>query len=128
MITRFFELHIEGGALFMFPLLLLLIVNICLFIYVLISRSQRKLINAKWLAAIKQIGGLAAAYGAFGTVFGLFQAFHAIENSPEIIPFPVICGGLKVAALNVVYGLLILCLSQLAYIILKLSDRMHDSQ
>ena len=128
MLTTFFELHIAGGPPFMYPLLVLFIVNIALSIYVLISRSQKKQINARWLEAIKQIGGLAAAYGAFGTVFGLIKAFDAIENSPEFIPFTVICGGLKVAALNVVYGLFILCLSQLAYIIMKLTDRAHESQ
>ena len=128
MLTGFFELHIEGGSVVMYPLLVLLIVNIGLIIYVLIARSQKKLVHSKWLVTIKQIGGLAAAYGAFGTVVGLIQAFNALENSPEIIPFPVICGGLKVAALNVVYGLAILCISQLAYIILKLSDSAHSSQ
>lgn len=125
--SSFIDLHFEGGIEFMFPLFLMLIANSCILIYTIITRIKKNELNSKWLDAIKQIGGLAAAYGAFGTVFGLIQAFNALETSPEVIPFPVICGGLKVAALNVVYGLLILFLSQLAYIILKLSDRPQPS-
>ena len=116
----FSDLHIQGGMPFMAPLTLLFTVNIGIFIYVLLAVIQKKQFNTKWLEAIKQIGGLAAAWRIWSTIFGLFQAFDAIEGSPEVIPFPVICGGLKVASLTVLYGLAIFCLSLLTYIVLKL--------
>ena len=119
----FYSLHIEGGPPFMFPLLLLLIINIGIFIYVLIAMIQKKQFNPKWLEAIKQIGGLAAAYGTFGTLIGLFFAFDALEALEVMIPLQVIMGGLKVALITVLYGLIIFCLSLLAYIILKLVSR-----
>ena len=106
---------------FMAPLSMLFIINIGIFAYVLLAVIQKKQFNAKWLEAIKQIGGLAAAWGTWSTIFGLFQAFDAIEASADVIPFPVICGGLKVASLTVLYGLIIFCLSLLSFIILKLS-------
>ena len=121
--SSFLSLHYEGGAPFMFPLLLLLVLNIGIFIYILMAMIQKKQFNPKWLEAIKQIGGLAAAYGAFGTLMGLFFAFDALEAMKEMIPFQVIMGGMKVAVINVIYGLFILCLSMLAYIILKLSSK-----
>lgn len=117
----FFDLHVQGGMMFMAPLSMLFIINIGIFAYVLLAVIQKKQFNAKWLEAIKQTGGLAAAWGTWSTIFGLFQAFDAIEASADVIPFPVICGGLKVASLTVLYGLIIFCLSLLSFIILKLS-------
>ena len=119
----FYRLHIEGGPPYMLPLLLLLILNIGIFIYILIAMIQKKQFNPKWLEALKQIGGLAAAYGTFGTLIGLFFAFDALEAMEVMIPLQVIMGGLKVALITVLYGLTIFCLSLLAYIILKLASR-----
>jgi flagellar motor component MotA len=117
------ELYAWGGAIWMHPITLLLIINIAIFIYVLFSLSQKKQFNSNWLSAIKQIAGLAVAWGTFSTLAGLFQAFDALENSQDIIPFQVIMGGLKVALITALYGLLVFCISQLAYIILKLIAR-----
>lgn len=119
----FYSLHIEGGPPYMLPLLLLLILNIGIFIYILIAMIQKKQFNPKWLEALKQIGGLAAAYGTFGTLIGLFFAFNALEAMEEMIPLQVIMGGLKVALITVLYGLTIFCLSFLAYIVLKLTSQ-----
>ena len=119
----FYNLHIEGGPPYMFPLLLLLVFNIAIFIYILITLIQKRHFNPKWLEALKQIGGLAAAYGTFGTLIGLFFAFNALEAMEVMIPLQVIMGGLKVALITVLYGLTIFCLSLLAYIILKLVSR-----
>lgn len=114
------ELYNSGGTIWMHPITLLFIINIAIFIYVLFSLSQKKQFNSNWLSAIKQIAGLAVAWGTFSTLAGLFQAFDALENSKDIIPFQVIMGGLKVALITALYGLLVFCISQLAYIILKL--------
>ncbi|MEK6781361.1 MAG: MotA/TolQ/ExbB proton channel family protein [Bacteroidota bacterium] len=121
--SSFLSLHFEGGPPFMFPLLLLFVLNIGIFIYILIAMIQKKPFNPKWLEAIKQIGGLAAAYGTFGTLIGLFFAFDALEALEVMIPLQVIMGGLKVGLVTVLYGLIIFCLSLLAYIILKLASR-----
>jgi hypothetical protein len=121
--TSFIDLHFEGGSVFMFPLLLMLIINIVLIIYSTFGLVQKKTLMPKYVEAIKQIGVLAAVFGAFGTIFGLFAAFDALEASKEMIPFQVIMGGMKVAVINVIYGLFIFFLSLLAYIILKLSAK-----
>ena len=84
---------------------------------------QKKQFNPKWLEAIKQLGGLAAAFGTWGTLMGLLFAFDALEAMEVMIPLQVIMGGLKVALITVLYGLIIFCLSLLAYIILKLVSR-----
>lgn len=114
------ELYAWGGAPFMHSLSFLFLANTFIFFYVIVSLIQKKKFNLKWIEAIKQIGGLAAGYGAFSTLIGLFFAFRALEESKEIIPFQVIMGGLKVGLITVLYGLIIFCISLLAYIILKL--------
>ncbi len=123
LVSSFIDLHIEGGMVYMLPMSLMLLANICIFIYTLVAAVQKKEINSKWLEAIKQIGGLAAAWGTLSTIIGLFYAFDALEASKDIIPFQVIMGGLKVALITVLWGLIIFCLSLLAYIILKLTAR-----
>ncbi|HNV29234.1 MAG TPA: MotA/TolQ/ExbB proton channel family protein [Cyclobacteriaceae bacterium] len=121
--SSFIDLHIEGGIYFMFPLFLMLMVNLCIIVYLLISRIQKKQFNTKWLEAIKQIGGLAAVWGVFGTIVGLFNAFDALEAIKEMLPFQVIMGGLKVAVITAIYGLSIYCISMLTYIIFKLTNK-----
>ena len=122
------ELYSWGGAPFMHPLTLLFLINIGIFVYLLISIIQKKQFNPRWLEAIKQIGGLAAAWGTWSTIFGLFQAFDALENSKEIIGFQVIMGGMKVALISILYGFIIFCLSLLTYIIIKLLNRNSPAQ
>ena len=117
------ELYAWGGGPFMHPITLLFLITIGIFVYILIALAQKKQINANWLGSIKQIGGLAATYGVWSSIFGLFQAFEALETSKDIIPFQVIMGGLKVALISALYGLIIFCLSLLAYIILKLTTQ-----
>ena len=117
------EVYIEGGTLWMNPITLLFIVNIGAIAYVAFTLIQKKEANTKWLAAIKQIAGLALAWGTFSTIAGLFQAFDALESSQDVIPFQVIMGGLKVALITVLYGLIVYCISMLAYITIKLTAK-----
>ncbi|NOS90383.1 MAG: hypothetical protein HOP30_00530 [Cyclobacteriaceae bacterium] len=115
------DLHTTGGTIWMTPISLLLAINVGLLIYVIIARLQNKTISAKWVEAIKQVGLLAAVWGAFSTIIGFFQAFGALEEIKEMLPFQVIMGGMKVALITVLYGLLIYCLSLVAFIVLQLT-------
>ena len=115
-----FDWHVEGGLPFMAPLSVLLAVNVCIVLFIVASLILKKEVGERWFGVIKQIGGLAAAWGTFGTIAGLYGAFKALEATPEVLPFQVIMGGLKVGMITVIYGLAIYCISLLAYIILKL--------
>jgi hypothetical protein len=119
----FFRWQVEGGIWFMVPLSVMAVIIIALLLYVVTRLAGKKTLHPFWLESIKQIGGLAAAWGTFWTIAGLFQAFDALESSPDVIPFPVICGGMKVALLTVLYGLLIYIGSLIAYISVKLGFR-----
>ena len=121
--TTLSELYSWGGAPFMHPLTLFLIANSCLVIYVVVLRIQKKQNHLTLIEAIKQIGGLALAWGTFSTIAGFFQAFEALEEIKEMLPFQVIMGGMKVALITVLYGFIIFILSMLAYIIFKLTNK-----
>jgi Biopolymer transport proteins len=114
------DLYISGGVEFMHAVSLPFLINLILIVLVILQLIQKKPVSQKWIEAGKQLGGLALALGVFGTVAGLFQAFDALESSKDIIPFQVIMGGLKVALITLLYGLIVFCISITAYIIIKL--------
>jgi flagellar motor component MotA len=100
------EFHVMGGIMFMLTLALLLVSNL-----VLIGIAAFKEASPKILEMIKQIGLFALAWGAFGTLVGLFEAFDDISTMSEALSFQVLSGGLKVALITVLYGFGIYLLS-----------------
>ena len=118
----FFVLNYDGGIVFMVPLSILLTINIGLVIYSIFKLSQKRDVS-KFVEAVRQIGVLAAVFGAASTILGLFQAFGALSEGNQVWPFQVIMGGMRVAVITAMYGLFIFCLSLLACIILKLSSK-----
>lgn len=117
------EYHIMGGTEYNAPISLALLFIIVLLIFIVKGLIQKKEIDLKLVEAIKHLGGVALAFGAFGTIIGFFQAFDALEQMSEVLPFQVIMGGLKVALINVIYGLIVFCFSMIMYISLKLTAK-----
>jgi biopolymer transport protein ExbB/TolQ len=114
-----YDIYVAGGTFFMHPLTLLLLINLGLIIFVIITRLQKKKLNKSFLEAIRQLGGLALAWGALSTLVGLFFAFDALEGMKETLPLNVIMGGLKVALITVLYGLIIFIFSLISFIGLR---------
>jgi len=114
-----YDIYLAGGAQFMHVMTLIFLINLGLIIYVLLTRLQKKKINQNTLEAIRQLGGLALAWGVFSTVIGLFFAFGDLERMKETLPFNVIMGGLKVALITALYGLIIFLISLFSFIGLK---------
>ena len=116
------QLHNDGGPIFMTPLSILLTINIGLVIYSIFRLSQKRDV-LKFIEAVRQIGVLAAAFGAASTILGLFEAFSWLASHEEGSSFQVIMGGMRVAVITAMYGLFIFCLSLLSYIVLKLFSK-----
>ncbi|HEY5917959.1 MAG TPA: MotA/TolQ/ExbB proton channel family protein [Chryseolinea sp.] len=114
-----YDIYLAGGTLFMHPLSLILFINLGLIIFVVVTNLQKKKLNRNFLEAIRQLGGLAFAWGAFSTLIGLFFAFDALEAMKETLPLAVIMGGLKVALITVLYGLIIFIFSLISFIGLR---------
>lgn len=119
-----FDTYRSGGVQFMHPLTLLFIFNVVMIGMILYRTAAKINVPSKWIESIKHVSGFAVAFGTFGSLTGLLQAFDALEKSIQVIPFQVIMGGMKVALINIIYGLLIFCISMLGYVLLKL--RMRD--
>jgi hypothetical protein len=120
---NFFEMHIVGGVKWMAPITLLLLVDIAIVLYIIFSRIRKKEVSHRLIESVKQVGGLAAAFGTLGTLAAFFMAFNALEASEKIIGFQIIMGGMKVALITVIYGLLVFCFALGAYILLKVTTK-----
>lgn len=79
-----------------------------------------------WLALLI---ALAPMLGFLGTVVGMIQAFDAIEVAGDISP-SLVAGGIKVALLTTVFGLIVAIVLQIFYnyIITKVDDLVHDME
>ena len=100
-ISRFF---VEGGLPGMIVISILLIA----------------LFLAAWKAPrwVKEIGIAALVVSVFWTLCGLYQMFGAIQTFGDV-PFPVVCGGLRVALVSTFYGLVVYFISLVLRIIQK---------
>ena len=127
MLKFIYEIHLVGGPNFMFPLALLLLINLGLIGFVSIRTIQKKKYDSAILELIRQVGGLALAWGVFSTVIGLFFAFGALEEMKDTIPFEVIMGGLKVALITALYGMIIFIISLAAFIGLRMINNQSAS-
>ena len=75
--------------------------------------------NITWLALFI---ALAPMMGFLGTVIGMIQAFDAIEAAGDISP-SLVAGGIKVALLTTVFGLIVAMILQVFYnLILSMVD------
>ena len=98
------RLYVEGGAGFMTIISVLLIL----------------MLIAAWKAPkwVKEIGIGALVAGIFATLLGLVQIFDAIQMFGDI-SLSVICGGLKVAMIPVLYGIIVFFISLIIRVIQK---------
>jgi hypothetical protein len=114
------DTYIAGGVEYMHPLTLLFLTNLGILGYFIFLKAKGSVRDLKWVEAIKHVSGVALAFGTFGTLVGFFQAFNALEHMDTVLPFQVIMGGLKVALINILYGLIIYFISMVCYIVLRL--------
>lgn len=68
---------------------------------------------AAWKAPawVKELGRLALVFGIFGMLLGIQQICGAIQMASDNIPVSVLCGGIKVVLIPVLYGIIIYFIS-----------------
>ncbi|MCI2229031.1 MotA/TolQ/ExbB proton channel family protein [Polaribacter sp. MSW13] len=103
---------LDGGLIFMVPLLILLVVIVLLFVKGLKDNSEKtyKLINALALFAF--------VFGVLGFVIGLLGALKDISVATGDISPQVLAGGFKVGLLSPTFGMVIFLIGKLFTIIL----------
>lgn len=102
----------EGGPLFMVPLLGLLIVIAILFFKGLKDNLEKttKLMNSLSLFAF--------VFGVLGFVVGLISALEIISAGQQNISTKILAGGLKVGLLSPAFGMVVFLIGKLFTIIL----------
>lgn len=101
----------EGGPIFMVPLLLLLIVIIVLFVKGLKDNSE------KTKNLLKELSLFSFVFGVLGFIIGMLGALEAISQAADISS-QILAGGLKVGLLSPTFGLVIFLIGKLFSIIL----------
>lgn len=83
----------------------------------------------KGLSWISLFISLAPMLGFMGTVIGMIQAFDAIEAQGDISP-TIVAGGIKVALLTTVFGLIVAIILQIFYnlIVSKVDSIVNDME
>lgn len=102
----------EGGPVFMYPLLLMLLLCIVLIVYVFIKGDER----GKLIKLIGHIGLFALVWGFLGQMIGLVTAFDSIGDFGDMSP-AILATGIKVALLNPIFGMVVFLIARLGIII-----------
>ena len=114
----FFNLLNDGGPVFMYPILLMLIACVVLLVKAFLKEDK----NQKSILLVKQISLFALVWGFLGQMIGLISAFDSIESFSNICP-GVLTGGIKIALLNPVFGMVVFLIARLGLIALTLKKK-----
>ena len=114
-----FDRFLEGGVLFMSLILICLLISIFFTVKSILKIKTDKEASKKTLKHINDSGTLGLALGVTGAFIGLISAFDVLEASGGAEP-AIIAGGLKVALLSPLFGLLTFSVSKLAILVLRI--------
>lgn len=105
----------EGGPFFMYTTLFLLITILALLIRGFIKPSVRQ----KTITIVSSISLFVLVWGFLGQMIGLIGAFDAIEAAGDVSS-SVLAGGLKVAILSPLFGMIVFLIGRIGIIALIL--------
>ncbi|NOQ91422.1 MAG: MotA/TolQ/ExbB proton channel family protein [Flavobacteriaceae bacterium] len=109
----FFSLLNDGGPVFMYPLLVILILVLILIVKGFLNKEN----ITKTIKLISSITLFALVWGFLGHIIGMIGAFDSIEAVGEISP-AVMAAGIKISLLVPVFGSFIFLIGRLGIIIL----------
>lgn len=105
----------EGGPIFMYTTLILLLVIITL----LIRGFIKPLTRDKTITIVSSISLFVLVWGFTGQMIGLIGAFDAIEVRGNVSP-AILAGGLKVAILSPLFGMFVFLIARIGITILNI--------
>jgi flagellar motor component MotA len=108
----------DGGPVFTYTILILLLIVTALFIKAVLEKDYSK----KSRSILANAGWLALAWGYLGRTFGLIMAFDNIAAAGEIAPHHM-AGGLKMALLGPLFGITVFVLARLGILVLQLKSK-----
>ena len=108
----------DGGPVFMYSNLIILIVCIVLVIMAFLKEDKRK----KMTELVKHLSLLGLVWGFLGFFIGMIQSFDAISAANDIAP-GVLAGGLKIGLLSPSMGMFVFLVSRIGIILLTLTKQ-----
>lgn len=105
----------DGGPIITYPLFVLIFVVLGLVIHVLVTKKNQ----SKRVDLLIHLGWFSLAWGFLGRTFGLIQAFDKVEAYGEITP-KLLSGGLKMAILGPLLGIIVFIIARLGLILINL--------
>ena len=120
--TTLINRFMEGGAFFMSLVLICLLISIYFTAKSFLNIKSNVEISKKMLKHISDSGILGLALGVMGAFLGLISAFDVLEATGAAEP-GIIAGGLKVALLSPLFGLLTFSVSKLSILILRILQK-----
>jgi hypothetical protein len=108
-----FRLLNDGGPVFMYPLLVILILVLVLIVKGFLKKGS---VN-KMIRLISSITLFAVVWGFTGQILGLISAFDTIEAVGDISP-AVMAGGIKISLLSPLFGMFVFLVGRAGIIIL----------
>ena len=109
----FFTLLNDGGPVFMYPQVVILILVVILIVKGFLQKGNIE----KTISLISSITLFALVWGFLGQMIGMIGAFDSIELAGDISP-QVLAGGLKISFLGPLFGMVIFLIGRLGIIIL----------
>lgn len=103
----------DGGPVFMYPLVVLIIINIALTVKGFIKKETLQ----KTIKLLNSVSLFALVWGLLGQVIGLIAAFDAIEAAADISP-AMLAGGLKISFLTPLFGFIAFLIGRIGIILL----------
>lgn len=116
--TQLLDKFSEGGPIFTYTILILLIIILGLFVKGLMDKND----NSKTISLIASLGWFAVAWGFLGRTFGLIGAFDNIEAAGDLTP-SLLAEGLKMALLDPLFGILVFLIARAGIITLILIQK-----
>lgn len=114
----FNSIFYTGGPIFMYPLLVLLIVAVILFVKELVKNDQLK----KTVKLLSALGSFAVVWGFLGQILGLMAAFEAISMAGDVSP-SILAEGLRVSFYAPIFGMVVFLIAKLEVIILTAREK-----
>lgn len=108
----------EGGPLFMYTTLTLLIVIIALLLRGYAKPTTRK----KTITLVSSVSLFVLVWGFLGQMIGLISAFDAIEAAGDVSP-AILAGGLKIAILSPLFGMIVFLIARIGIISLNVLEK-----
>lgn len=108
----------EGGPVFMYTILILLIVIIALLVKVFLKQENIE----KTIRLVSSISLFALVWGFLGQIIGLIQAFDTIQSFGNVSP-QVLAGGIKIGLLSPLFGMIVFLIARLGIISLILKQK-----